>query len=219
MQTGRLDLESGDAIRLFVVGPLQTNCYAYVSGGACLVVDPGDEGDQIARALGDVEVKLVVATHGHGDHVGGVESLLGVHDAPFAIHAKDADRARHAGETSEAGLPVGANAPTADRLLGEGDVLEVGSARFEVLEVPGHTPGGICLVGRGSATGVCFVGDTLFPGRHGRTDLSGGDEGQILSSLRTMAERIAPDTVLLCGHGPATTMERELATNPFLSVR
>ena len=72
------------------------------------------------------------------------------------------------------------------------------------------------LVGGGTAEGVAFVGDTLFPGSHGRTDLSGGDEGQIMASLHRMAAEIAPETTLLCGHGPATTMARELAQNPFL---
>ena len=79
-----------------------------------------------------------------------------------------------------------------------------------------HPPGGVVLVGGGSAEGVAFVGDTLFPGSHGRTDLSGGDEVQIMASLARMADLIAPETTLLCGHGPATTMARELATNPFL---
>ena len=160
-----------DEIRNFVVGPIQTNCYAYVSGGACMVVDPGAAG---------------------------------------------AERAMHAGEPSELGIAYDDDAPAPDRELSEGDVISVGTATFTVMETPGHTPGGIVLLGGGSAEGVAFVGDTLFPGSHGRTDLDGGDEAAIMASLRRMAKEIAPATTLLCGHGPSTTMAAELARNPFL---
>ena len=205
-----------DELRRFVVKPLQTNCYAYVSAGECLVVDPGGSGAAVAEHLGDVRVVCVAATHGHGDHVGGAAALCRETGAPFAIHASDAELARHAGEMSEVGRSYDENAPEAGRLLGEGDVISVGTATFTVMETPGHTPGGVVLVGGGSAAGVAFVGDTLFPGSHGRTDLAGGDERAIMASLARMATEISPQTTLLCGHGPATTMERELATNPFL---
>lgn len=208
--------EKTDELRRYIVTPLQTNCYAYVSGGACLVVDPGGSGAQLATVLDDVRVTCVAATHGHGDHVGGVAALVRATGAPFAIHAADAELARHAGEMSEVGRRYDDNAPDPDRTLAEGDELRVGTATFTVMETPGHTPGGIVLVGGGSAEGVAFVGDTLFPGSHGRTDLKGGDEATIMTSLARMAAEIALETTLLCGHGPATTMARELATNPFL---
>lgn len=208
--------EKTDELRRYVVTPLATNCYAYVSAGECLVVDPGGSGDRLATALDDVRVTCVAATHGHGDHVGGVAALVRATGAPFAIHAADAELARHAGEMSEVGRSYDENAPAPDRELAEGDVISVGTATFTVMETPGHTPGGVVLVGGGSAAGVAFVGDTLFPGSHGRTDLAGGDEVTIMRSLARMAAQIAPETTLLCGHGPATTMERELATNPFL---
>ena len=208
--------EKRDELRQFTVTPLQTNCYAYVSAGECLVVDPGGSGAAVAEHLDDVRVTCVAATHGHGDHVGGVAALCRATGAPFAIHAADAELARHAGEMSEVGRSYDENAPAADRLLAEGDVIEVGTATFTVMETPGHTPGGIVLLGGGSAEGLAFVGDTLFPGSHGRTDLTGGDERAILTSLRRMAAEIAPETMLLCGHGRATSMAVELARNPFL---
>lgn len=208
--------EKRDELRQFTVTPLQTNCYAYVSAGECLVVDPGGSGAAVAEHLDDVRVTCVAATHGHGDHVGGVAALCRATGAPFAIHAADAELARHAGEMSEVGRSYDENAPAADLLLAEGDVIEVGTATFTVMETPGHTPGGIVLLGGGSAEGLAFVGDTLFPGSHGRTDLTGGDERAILTSLRRMAAEIAPETMLLCGHGPATSMAVELARNPFL---
>lgn len=205
-----------DELCCFVVGPIQTNCYAYVSQGACMVVDPGGNGADVALSLKDVRVELIVATHGHGDHVGGVLKLKEATGAPFAIHALDAERATRAGEVSEIGIAYDDGAPPPDREIREGDVLRVGTASFEVIEAPGHTPGGVVLLGGGSAEGVAFVGDTIFPGSHGRTDLEGGDEATILASLHRLAGLIPAQTTLFCGHGPSTTMAAELARNPFL---
>ena len=205
-----------DELRQFIVGPIQTNCYAYVSDGSCMVVDPGDSGAQVAEALSDVRVDYVVATHGHGDHVGGVAALLAATGAPFLIHPADAELATHAGEVSEIGIAYDDNAPLPDRELCEGDVLHVGTATFTVICAPGHTPGGVVLLGGGSAQGVCFVGDTIFPGSHGRCDLAGGDEDVMRQTLLHLAKLIPPATRLFCGHGDSTTMASELAHNPFM---
>lgn len=210
--------DGGDVVHVFVVGPIQTNCYAYVSAGEALVVDPGAVGARIATALAGEKVVCVAATHGHGDHVGGVAALVSATGAPFALAAADAEMAEHAGDPSYSGSGIAYDddAPVPSRLLAEGDVLAVGTARFRVMETPGHTPGGICLVGEGTAEGIAFVGDTLFPGSCGRTDLAGGDPDAMRRSLARMGREIAPQTALLCGHGPATTMAEELASNPFV---
>ncbi len=210
------DQKNADELRQFVVGPIQTNCYAYVSEGQAMVVDPGGNGREVAQQLEDVEVKYIVATHGHGDHVGGVAALKAACGAAYLIHAADAERARHAGEVSELGIAYDDDAPAPDGLLTEGQVITLGTATFTVMETPGHTPGGVCLVGGGTAESVVFVGDTLFPSSHGRTDLDGGDEATILASLARMARRIPASATLFCGHGPSTTMAFELGCNPFL---
>lgn len=211
-----------DEIRQFVVGDIETNCYAYVSEGSCLVVDPGASGARIAEALSDVTVELVVATHRHHDHVGGVRALVEATGAPWAISEADAEGALRALELSSHVFDVTSgeisNPPAPDRLLHEGDTLDVGSARFRVVFAPGHTPGGIVLLGEGTARGVCFVGDTLFAGSCGRTDLAGGDHDTLMRTLTRLREEIPTETTILSGHGPATTMEIELATNPWLAL-
>lgn len=213
-------MPSNDEIRCMVVGDLQTNCFAYVSDGQCMVVDPGASGARIARELDDVTVTLVVATHRHLDHVGGVRALVEATGAPWAIGAGDAQEAVsafelavHVFDSSEDGV---CNPPAPNRVLVEGDVLEVGTARFRVVETPGHTPGGIILVGEGSAEGVAFVGDTIFPGSCGRTDLYGGNWDQMTATLQRLAGLIDPNTTLLCGHGMNTVMSHELASNPYM---
>lgn len=203
-------------IRQFVVGSIQTNCYVLVSEGECIVVDPGAAGERISQELADLYVVGIVATHGHHDHVGGVAALKRATDAPYLIGWADAERAQHALEFSSHVFDVSQSdvedAPAPDRVLREDDVLRVGAEELRVIETPGHTEGGIVLLG----DGVAFMGDTLFAGSCGRTDLAGGDHATLMRSLARLKTEIPPETILLCGHGPATTMQQELATNPFL---
>lgn len=203
-------------IRQFVVGLLSTNCFALVSSGECLVIDPGADGKRIAHELEDVKVVGIVATHGHHDHVGGVRALQAATGAPFMVAANDAERSQHALELSSHVFDTThdsvENAPAPDRMLVEGDEVLVGDECLRVIETPGHTEGGIVLLGNG----VAFMGDTLFAGSCGRTDLVGGDQAKLMSSLQRLKREIDPQTVLLCGHGPNTTMKQELRSNPWL---
>lgn len=211
-----------DEIRNFVVGELDTNCYAYISGGEALVVDPGANGSRIATALSDVRVISIVATHCHHDHVCGIAALAKATGAPWSIGFFDAEAATNALARSVHATPQSiaegelADPRAADRKLINEDVIDVGSAHFRVVETPGHTPGGIILMGGGSADGIAFVGDTLFAGSCGRTDLAGGDPQVMATTLAMLRDTIPPKTTLFCGHGPATTMAQELKYNPYL---
>ena len=213
-------MATNDEIRCFVVGHLETNCYAYLSQGEGLAVDPGASGARIAEALSDTTVTQVVATHRHHDHVGGIRALVEATGAPWAIGKLDADGATQALKLSSHVFDVSAaeiaDPPAPDTLLDEDDVLSVGSARFRVVNTPGHTPGGIVLVGEGTAEGVVFAGDTLFAGSCGRTDLVGGNWNQMSQTLERLTRILDKSATLFCGHGPATTMGQELLTNPYL---
>jgi glyoxylase-like metal-dependent hydrolase (beta-lactamase superfamily II) len=132
--------------------------------------------------------------------------------------AADVERATHARQWSSHQAPETTDAPAPDRILADGDEVVVGGLRFRVIAVPGHTPGGIVLAGvEGSeAQGLAFVGDTIFAGSVGRTDLAGGDYEQLMTSLARLMRELPDETVLCCGHGCSTTMGRERRANPFL---
>lgn len=203
-------------LRQFVVGPLETNCYAIVSEDKALVIDPGFCGGQIAEGLAGIQVETIACTHGHFDHTSGVAALKGVTGAAFVISALDSEFAQHAGGRSVTGLYGEADAPAPDRTIAEGDTIGVGNVSFKVIETPGHTPGGLVFLGEGMAQGLAFVGDTLFAGSAGRTDLAGGNYAQLMASLKRLKEVIPPATYIFCGHGAHTTMQAELYTNPYL---
>lgn len=212
------------SIECLANGPIETNSYFVGSAGEWVVVDPAWDGAALVERFyaehPDETLLGAVCTHGHADHVGGVAGVrAALGDAClYALPAKDAElpaqniaeqRAMWGIDTPDPGEPT--------RLIAEGDTLVVGEAALQVMEVPGHTPGGIVLFVATQEGDVALVGDTLFPGSHGRTDLAGGDEATICHSLKKMARELPSDTVCLTGHGSATTMQAELARNPFMS--
>ena len=211
-------------IETIVNGPIETNTYLFGCEGVWVAIDPAWDGERLVEQFrgahpGD-RLLGAVCTHGHADHVGGVAGMRSVL-GPTMLYALPAnDLSVPAANIAEQRSMWGIDTPepgTPSRLLREGDALHIGNAPLQVIETPGHTPGGVVLFVMTDQGPVAFVGDTLFPGSHGRTDLRGGDEEAIVRSLRKLASMLPPETRCLTGHGPATRMSVELQVNPFIA--
>jgi hydroxyacylglutathione hydrolase len=195
------------------VGPFFSNCYVVGAdtGDDGMVIDAGAEPNDIMVAIRKMRlnVKYIIATHGHMDHIGAVSELKKATGAQFAIHEADAASISRRGFLFGG---VGLNARP-DLLLRGGEIISVGGLSFKVLHTPGHSPGGICLAG----DGVVFTGDTLFRGSIGRYDFPGASGRQLLDSIRTKLLSLPDSTVVYPGHGPQTTIGEEREGNPFLT--
>ncbi|MCL1926064.1 MAG: MBL fold metallo-hydrolase [Syntrophorhabdaceae bacterium] len=197
------------------VGPLAENAYlvGHAASGCAVVVDPGEEGEKIHRVLderGWVLEKILV-THGHFDHVGGVRFLKEQTGAAVCIHEADAEMMSSAAlQGAVFGLRV-SGPPPPDALLKEGDTVRLADQELRVLHTPGHSRGHVVFL----ADGMAFVGDLIFAGSIGRTDLPGGNLEALLRSVREKIFTLAPETILFSGHGPATTVGEEMQSNPF----
>jgi len=203
-------------IRL-VVGPLQVNCFILADEKTkeAVVVDPGDDAQEILKIIQDksFKVKYIVITHGHFDHVGANKALKDATGAELLIHEGDAPVMASASQHSQAfGLNT-QSSPRADRYVKHGDIINAGEVSLKVLHTPGHSPGGISLLDQG----MVFTGDSLFAGSIGRTDLPGGDLMTLIRSIKTNLMTLPDDTKVFCGHGPATTIGEERKENPFLN--
>ncbi|AEB06725.1 beta-lactamase domain protein [Coriobacterium glomerans PW2] len=222
-----LDTDPKGSIQIETVvnGPIETNTYFVISGAEAVVIDPAWDGAKLTRdfekGYPGVTIRAIISTHGHADHVGGVAAMrkeLGA-DVAFLISAADAALIGTAIKSMKERWGVTVEDPgEPSRLLAEGDTIEFGDAVLQVIETPGHTPGGIVLFTATDQGDIAFVGDTLFPSSHGRTDLEGGDECAMLHSLTKLARLLPADTHCLVGHGRSTTMAEELEFNPFMSA-
>jgi glyoxylase-like metal-dependent hydrolase (beta-lactamase superfamily II) len=187
---------------------------------AGVVIDPGDEVEQLLEAVDDhrLSIKYILLTHAHMDHITGVGRARSALGAPAGLHRDDEFLYKAVVQQGAAfGFRVAAQPPVDFFYDGEGP-WRFGRYAVSVRHTPGHSPGGVCLVvGRdGSAERTLFVGDTLFAGSIGRTDLPGGDLETLLRSIRDVLFSFPDDTPVLSGHGEPTTIGREKRTNPYL---
>lgn len=199
------------------VGPLEENCWVLhdPASGEVVLVDPGDEPDRLLDAVAATQGTLTAIwlTHAHFDHIGGIAGIKRRHpDVPVHLHPADDVMLAHATQAAARwGVPF-EQPPAADVPLAEGDTLRLGAHQFVVQHVPGHAPGHVMFVG----DGVVLSGDLLFAGSIGRTDLPLCDPAAMQRSLARIGA-LPTATAVYPGHGPTTTVGRELVANPFLS--
>lgn len=210
----------GLSVILIPNGPFVENCYLVFdeTSRAGIVIDPGDEETQILDEIREhnLHITEIINTHGHIDHIGAVAPLKRLLGVPFAIHRDEqmwVDQL--ASQLKFFGLPH-KETPTIDRFIAHGDRFRCGRFEAEVRVTPGHSAGGCCFYF--AEVGVVFVGDTLFSGSIGRTDLPGGDLNTLLASIRRELFPLDDSVVAYSGHGPRTTIGEERATNPFLAT-
>ncbi len=206
----------------FVFNAIQVNTWVvYNEDGDCIIFDPGcqNEGEQhqLSSFITDHQLSpsLVVATHGHFDHIPGVEFVKNQYHCQLAGHQADQLLLDHAKEQGSLfGFDLGSAALALDQLLDHGDDLVEQGLSFKVLHVPGHSLGSLafyCEAGR-----FVIVGDVLFQGSIGRTDLPGGNYETLIESIQNHLMTLPDETAVLCGHGPITKIGIEKKTNPFL---
>jgi len=193
-------------VKRLVVGDLDANCYIIsLEDGACIIIDPGADGDLIVRSIEDNELEpiSIVLTHSHYDHIAAAPAIRERYGIPILIHESDADSLADSKSNFSAVFdePI---AFRADKTISDGDIVELGGEKMTVLHTPGHSPGSICI----RANDFLISGDTIFREGIGRTDLPGGDYAQLTSSIRRILE-LPDQTTLHPGHGPRTTIGAE----------
>jgi len=195
------------------LGPFQSNCYvvrAERGAPAAAVIDPGDDPTPLRLELAGMGTRTggILVTHTDIDHIAGVAALAEGTGAEVWAPSGEVEALR-TGQT-RGGMRVAPHDPA--HTVAGGDEITVADITFEVVDVPGHSAGHVAFF----SGGLLFSGDLLFAGSVGRVDLPGGDWEALLESVRSLLERFPPETVIHPGHGPATTLGRELQTNPFL---
>ena len=204
-------------IQSAALGDYQTNCYTVQSGKHLWIIDAGYDPAPLIQLIADTGIapEAIVLTHAHSDHIAGINEVLSEYPGtPIWIGTEEQDWLSDPNLNLSAFLGLSITAPSAARLLNEGDVLTLGETTWNVLHTPGHSPGSKTFVCNESP--VAFVGDALFAGSIGRTDFPGCDHDQLINSVKTKLYTLADETQVLSGHGPPTTIGHEKQNNPFV---
>jgi hydroxyacylglutathione hydrolase len=201
-------------VKTLAVGPLESNCYIIGDGFSrkAMIIDPGDEPDRVIETLNATGLapEYIVCTHAHFDHVGAVPELKKETGARIVLHRDELEIYRAAGDMAAFWGHTLDDLPEPDMLVADGDKIRLGDLAFTILHTPGHSPGGMCLLG----PGLVITGDTLFAGSVGRTDFYGGDMRKLKQSFKRLMT-LPSETNVLPGHGPASTIGRERTDNFF----
>ncbi len=204
-------------VRTLALGPVQTNCYLVGTEAApeAVVIDPGWDAASILAEARSAELRLtaILLTHGHFDHIGAVTDLREALQVPVVAHAREADLLKAKGGAELFGFKI-REVPPPDQLVTHGETIEFGALKFEVRHVPGHTRGHVAFIEHDQQ--AAFVGDVLFAGSIGRTDLPGGDYDTLIASINAQLLTLPDEYTVYPGHGPPTTIGTERRTNPFL---
>ncbi len=199
------------------VGPLAVNCYLLGRNGEGVIIDPGDEAERILAAVAGygLEIKAIVLTHGHSDHIGAVADIKDKLKAPVCIHREDARMLIDpmANLSAVFGEPIVAR--EADRLLNDGESISAGGLTLEIIHTPGHTRGGISLWENNLK--IVFTGDALFADSIGRTDFPHSNHQQLINGIKKNLLTLPRETIVYPGHGPSTTIGQEKDNNPWLN--
>lgn len=205
---------------VLAVGPFQSNCFivSCEKTKEAIIVDAGDDGDRILSHIDEnhLRVKLIVNTHAHIDHVTALAEVKSALAVPVLMHENEMLIYRN---LAQAAMMFGLAPPastTIDRYIRGGDTITFGTLTGKVIDTPGHSPGGISLMFDDVTPPRVFVGDVLFSGSIGRTDLPGADHQQMMRTLKDVVMEWPDDVVVYSGHGPETTIGVEKRTNPFL---
>ncbi len=203
-------------INNIVVGPLEVNCYILGCEDTkeAAIIDPGDNADEIIKVLEKADLKpvYIINTHAHFDHIGSVSAVQEHYNIDFLLHEEDLFLVNNTSTQAKAFGFDPIPKPDVNKFVNDGDKISLGNKVIDVIHTPGHSPGCVCYL----IDNNVFVGDTLFAGSIGRSDLPGGSHETLINSIKEKLFPLEDSTIVYPGHGPSTTIDAEKKHNPFL---